>query len=314
MPIRNEADFIERSLGAVLGQDYPRHRYEILIADGMSTDNTLSIIQQLDEQDQVRIIPNEGIIQAIGMNNAIRIAQGQIIIRVDGHTIIAPDYIRSCVQTLQETGAANVGGGMYPQGITPMGQAIALAGRSRFAVPSAFHVSNRPAYTDTVYMGAWQRNALEAVNGFDESLAINEDYELNYRIRQQGGRIYFSPAIRSEYYGRQTLRALARQYFRYGRYKIRVLKQHPRSVRPRQVVAPAFVAALIFGGLLAPWVRLIRWLWLLIILTYTSLNIAVSWQLARRHQGEHRTRLPLVFLTIHMAWGIGFWVGLFDSR
>ncbi|RMF52103.1 MAG: glycosyltransferase family 2 protein [Chloroflexota bacterium] len=310
MPVYNEEAFIARSLGAVLAQDYPSERLEVIVADGMSQDATRQIIQSLPGAERVRILDNPQRLQAAGMNMALAHAKGEIIVRVDGHTIIAPDYVRNCVRALQTTEAWNVGGGMHPVGQTPMGKAIAAAGRSAFAVPTAFHVSDRPCYTDTVYMGAWWRWALERVGGYDPSFAINEDYELNYRLRAAGGRIYFSPAIRSEYYCRQSLAALWRQYYRYGIGRVQTLRKHPRSLRLRQVVAPLFVAGVFGGAALAPFNALLRALWLLGLALYAATNVFFSWRTARRYGMAHLPRLPLVFLTIHIAWGLGFWRGL----
>lgn len=306
MPIRNEAAFIERSLGAILAQDYPPDRMEILIADGRSDDNTLEIIRRIDTAGRVRVIDNPGIIQAIGLNHLIEQAQGEYLIRVDGHTIIAPDYVRECVRLLQETGAANVGGPMHPVGESRMGRAIAAAGRSPFAVPSAFHVSNRAQDTDTVYMGAWPRAVLISQGGY-KPMRANEDYELNVRIRQAGGRIYFSPTIKSLYYGRQTLPALWKQYYRYGRSKVNTLRLHPRSLRPRQIVAPLFVAGLVLGPLVSLLIPVLGVVYLVTLAAYAVVNLAFSVLQARQHGWDLLPLLPLVFVTIHLSWGLGFW-------
>jgi succinoglycan biosynthesis protein ExoA len=310
MPVRNEAAFIALSLNAVLHQDYPRQRMEILLADGASEDDTLAIVRSLPGAARVRIIHNPRRTQAAGMNEALRQARGDVIVRVDGHTVIAPDYIRQCVIALDETGAHNVGGAMLPVGVTPQGKAIAAATTSAFAVPTAFHTDRTGRFTDTVYMGAWPRQALERAGGFDERLTANEDYELNYRIRQSGGRIYLAPAIRSHYFGRQTLPALARQYFRYGRAKTATLRKAPASLRPRQLVAPAFVGVLIGGAPLSLVISLALVVWLGILLAYLTLNLGFSAHVARRAGFHVFWRLPAIFATIHVAWGLGFWVGL----
>jgi succinoglycan biosynthesis protein ExoA len=311
MPVRNEAQCIALSLNAVLHQDYPAGRMEILVADGDSDDGTLEIIQSLPGAERVRLVPNPQRIQSAGMNAALHQSHGDIIIRVDGHTIIAPDYVRQCVRALRETGAYNVGGSMVPVGVTDQGKAIAAACKSAFAVPTAFHMSHiEGRYTDTVYMGAWPRWALERVGAFDERLRINEDYELNYRLRQAGGAIYLTPAIRSHYVGRQTLGALARQYFRYGQGKTRTLRKSPGSLRPRQLVAPAFVGV-VAGGLPFSWIsRAMLVLWLVTVFGYLVLNLAYSLRVARRTGFHLFWWLPLVFATIHLSWGTGFWCGL----
>jgi GT2 family glycosyltransferase len=240
-------------------------------------------------------------------------ARGEYVIRVDGHTVIAPDYVRCCVEALQATGAHNVGGPMDPVGLTPMGKAIAAAGKSPFAVPSAFHVSQKAQYTDTVYMGAWPRQVLDSVGYYDSGYAINEDYELNVRIRQAGGQIYLSPDIKCAYYGRQTLGALAKQYYRYGKGKVATLRKHPGSLKIRHLVAPVFVAGLVVGALLSlvfPWARA---LWLSGILAYLAMALLFSYRIAAKTDRSLLARLPLVFAAMHLTWGAGFWVGLAQS-
>lgn len=308
MPVYHEATFIERTLGAVLSQDYPADRLEALVVDGGSTDATRALVTAIASADpRVHLLDNPGRIQARAMNVALDHAQGEIIVRVDGHTVIAPDYVRRCVDHLAATGAHNVGGPQRFEGTTPLGRAIAAAYRSPFSVPSRFTVSDHAEYVDTVYLGAWPREVFAQVGRFDEALAVNEDYELNYRIRRAGGRIYLAPDIRSRYYGRQTFGALWRQFARYGAWKCRVLAQHPRSTRPRHLVAPAFVAALIGGALLGAASRPARALWTSIIGLYLLANGLASLRQAARDGWALLLRLPLVFATMHLAWGSGFW-------
>ena len=308
MPVRNEEEFIERSLGAVLNQDYPHEQMEFLIADGLSNDNTLVIVKKMAGAEKIKIIQNHRRIQSAGLNEAIKEATGEIIIRIDAHTIVAPDYVRQCVLALQTSGAHNVGGPMDPCGLTPMGRAIAAAGKSAFAVPSVFHVSQKAQFTDTVYMGAWPKQVLVNVGMFNVNYDINEDYELNYRIRRAGGKIYFSPAIHSQYYGRQKLSELGRQYFRYGKSKIRTLREHPASLRLRQLVAPAFVVFVLSIIPLGAFdSALIKW-WLSSLMIYCLLDLYFSTRLGKAWRMIWR--MLFVFPTIHLAWGSGFWIGL----
>ncbi|MBN2303173.1 MAG: glycosyltransferase family 2 protein [Anaerolineae bacterium] len=308
MPVRNEAVFIRQSLGAVLVQDYPTERLEILVLDGLSTDNTVALIEFITAGDpRVSLLSNPGVIQVRGLNQGIQAARGDVIVRVDGHVVIAPDYVRQCVHYLQITGADNVGGPQRFAGITPMGRTIAAAYRSPFGVPSHFTISQQAGYTDTVYLGAWPRAVFDRVGLFDESLAVNEDYEFNYRIRKARGRIYFTPDIRSDYYGRQTLGPLWRQFAQYGHWKFTVLVKHPASVRPRHLVAPVFVAALVVGALLAPLNRRIGQMRRGLLLIYGAANSIASVRAAREHGWGVLVRLPAVFATMHLAWGGGFW-------
>ena len=304
MPIRNEALYIAHSLGAVLEQDYPQEQLEIIVVDGQSSDDTLARITEVPGANRVTVLSNFRQIQSAGMNCGIHIAQGEFIIRVDGHTVIARNYIRCCVERLIASGAANVGGCLNPTGVTVMGSAIAAASRSRFAIPSAFRISQSAQYVDTVYMGAWPRRIFAEVGLFDEQLAVNEDYELNYRICQSGGRILLAPEVCSTYYGQQKLRGLFAQNWRYGYWKPRVLRKHPASLRARQLAAPLLVAG-IGVGLIVGW-------WLVVLLSFYLLTNMVfsAWAAKYSHLKLNGWRLPLVFASIHLAWGLGFWFGI----
>lgn len=310
VPIRNEADCIAQCLAAIWAQDYPVDRMEILVVDGESDDGTRDVIQSLPEHERVRILDNPRRQQAFGMNVGIAAARGDYVVRIDGHTIIAPDYVRQCIVALQTTGAANVGGPMIPIGRTPVGKAIAIATRSRFGVPSAFHVSDRAQYVDTVYLGAWPRWVLEKAGGFDGRLVNNQDYELNVRIRKQGGKIYMTPAIRSHYTPRDTYKALIRQYYRYGVSKTYTLRLHPRSLRLRQTAPPLLVAGLALGLLLAPFFHWAAVALAILVGLYLAAVLVFSAVSLRHADRGVWWRLPLVFMSLHLAWGVGFWRGL----
>lgn len=314
MPIRNEAKFIERSLGAVLNQDYPPGYMEVLIADGMSDDGTRTQIATLSAKYPyipVIVLDNPGRIVPTGLNLALQRARGDVIVRVDGHTIIARDYVRQCVNALARSGAENVGGRMDAVASTPFGEAVALATSSPFGVGGArFHYANRDEWVDTVYLGAWPRRVFEQIGPFDEELVRNQDDELNYRLREKGGRIFLSNRIRSRYYNRTSLRSLWRQYFQYGLWKVRVMQKHPRQMRMRQFVPPAFVASLMSGALLAPFAALFVILWLVLLALYAAANGVASFLVARRNGWKYLMLLPLVFGVLHVSYGLGFLNGM----
>lgn len=310
LAVRNEAAYITRCLGAVLAQEWPADRMEVLVADGESTDGTADIIRAMPGSDRIQLLANPGRRTASGLNVAIARSSGEIIVRVDGHAVIAPDYISRCVATLAETNADCVGGRIDPVGLEPIGSAIAAAARTAFAVPGPYHVSQSARYTDTVYLGSWPTEVLAKTGGYDESLRANEDYELNYRIRRAGGSIYLSPTIRSTYYGRQNLRALARQYFWYGVGKVQMLRKHPTSAKVRHLVAPLFIAALLCALVSWYFVPALHVLWLVMLLFYALLNLGFSAVAFARGRSLVFLLTPLVYLTMHLAWGCGFWVGL----
>ena len=247
IPIRNEAQTIASTIDAVISQDYPASKIEILIADGNSVDDTRNIIYMKAQSDKrIHVIDNKRKIVPTGINAALAIALGEIIIRIDGHTIISPDYVRQCVETLHRTGADNVGGRMDAAGKTLFGQAVALATSSPFGVGGArFHYQEEEEWVDTVYMGAWPKRVFEQVGLFDEEMVRDQDDEFNYRLRENGGKIFLNPKIRSSYTNRSNPRALWKQYYQYGLYKVRVLQKHPRQMQLRQFVPLMFVLSVL---------------------------------------------------------------------
>jgi succinoglycan biosynthesis protein ExoA len=312
MAVRNESTFIVQSVSSILTQDYPRECMEVIIADGNSSDDTAGKIEALGESDhRIRLIHNPAGTIPQGLNSAISVARGNYIVRVDGHTILSPNYIQTCVETWWATGAECVGGNINPVGLTPMGRAIATAYRSRFCVPSRYKVNHYTGPTDMVYMGAWPREVFDKVR-FDERLHANQDYMLAYEIRKMGGTVYLAPQIHSLYYGRQTLKALWKQYFRYGRYKLIALSRAPESVKPRQLAAPSFVFALVVGGILSLFSKRIGWLWQMMLGVYGTMMGLATLKVLRQEvhdpaeQEAQLWRVPLVFLTVHLAWGLGF--------
>lgn len=308
MPVRNESKTIALSINSVLRQAYPPSRFELIVADGLSDDNTREIIGQLSGATRIQLLINHKRIQSAGMNRCIEASRGEIVIRVDGHTVIASDYIFECVKELLNGNTA-VGGSIYPVFHSKMGQGIALASRSFFSIPSAFRTSSKRQYVDTVYMGAWWRDVFDCVGMFDENFSSNEDYEMNYRIRAAGGKILFLPTLSSTYYGQETLRGLAMQYFRYGKSKPKTLFKHPASVRIRHLAAPALVTYMAFGILRSFQLQQAVEIWLLGLALYLLVAFLCSASLALQNSYSAVLRIMLVFPTIHIAWGFGFWYG-----
>lgn len=315
MPVRNEAEFIERSLGSVLGQDYPADRMEVIVADGMSDDGTRELVRAAAGRDgRVRLVDNEGRIAPTALNAALAGARGTIIVRVDGHTEIASDYVRQCVLELERTGADNVGGRMEAEGSGTVRRAIAAATGSPFGVGGArFHYSEAEEWVDTVYLGAWRRVTFDSLGLFDEELVRNQDDEFNYRLRAAGGRILLSPKIRSCYYGRSSLSSLARQYFQYGFWKVRVSQKHPRQMRLRQFVPPLFVLALLVAAAAAlafPSAPAARLPLAGLAALYLAADLVAAAVEARR-QKVNPVLLAFVYPILHLAYGSGFLAGLF---
>ena len=310
--IRNEENFIAQCLQSVVDQDYPQDRMEILVVDGRSEDRTPEIVAEFSSTYPIiKLLDNSKLSAPAGLNLGIREARGDIIVRVDGHCVLEADYVRQCVRYLRETGADNVGGLIRAVVEGYVEQVIALAINSFFGSGgSKFHYASEEQYVDTVYLGAFPRHVFDRVGYFDERLMRNQDYELNYRIRVVGGTIFLSPAIKSSYYGRSTLRDLWQQYFQYGFWKLEMIQMHPRSVRLRHSVAPLFVFSLLATGLLSFVYSAFLSLFLLIISSYVLASLLSSLKLARCRGWRYFPLLPVAFAVMHFGWGLGFLWGM----
>lgn len=322
IPVRDEAGSIADCLRAVQAQDYPADRLEVFVVDGGSRDGSREIVQRVTGDDsRFRCLENPGGLVPAALNLGLRAARGEVFLRIDAHTIVAPDYVRRCVERLRESGAENVGGPMSPAGATALGSSIAAAMHCRFGVgPARFRYAREVEEVDTVYLGAFPRALFERVGGFSDAMVRNQDYEMNYRIRRAGGRILVDPAIRSTYLVRPDLPSLGRQFGSYGYWKAQMLRRHPRSLRPRQLAAPALVAALFVAALVSlaalaggggpgqP--ELTRWLFPAVVALYVLTSLGVTCAVAARRGLRAALPLPAVFATMHLAWGGGFWLGL----
>jgi glycosyltransferase involved in cell wall biosynthesis len=315
IPMRNEEAYIADCLRSVIQNDYPADRYEILVVDGESKDASADVVAKFIRAmpDRVRLLKNPNRTQAHGLNLGIREARGQIIVRMDAHALYQPDYISICVDLLRRTGASNVGGIQYAQGRNLFTNAVADVVSSRFAAGDAKYryveTNGDGLEVDTVYLGAWWKRTLEEFGGFNVEMNANQDYELNHRLRRGGGKILLNSRLKTIYFVRGNLPKLARQYFRYGFYKIKTLTAHPDSLKLRQLVAPAFVLALL-GSLTGAVLGLPVAVTTFVPVLYICSSLAASCALASRKGWMRLPLYPLLFLTIHLSWGVGFWVSI----
>jgi len=313
MPVRNEAAFIKRSVDAVTSQGYPHDRTEILIADGRSQDGTREIIGSLQQRyTNVKLIDNPGKIVAVGLNAALREAKGEIIVRVDGHCEVAPDYLSQCVRHIVNDGVDAVGGPVETIGQSLTARAIAGAMSSRFGVGgSAFRMVNSSTqFTDTVAFPAYRRSLIDRAGPFDEELVRNQDDEYNYRLRKLGVKILLAADIRSRYYSRATFARLGSQYFQYGYWKVRVMQKHPRQMQPRQFAPLLLVIGLLAGLLMTPIFPTARYFTALIVGLYALGLSAASIISARKSNWQLLPLLPVAFAILHLTYGLGFLFGL----
>ncbi len=325
IPCYNERDTIHKLLEAIYAQTFPRPDLEVVIADGMSTDGTRAQITSFSNaHPDLHIAVAENLARSIpaSLNCALREAQGEIIVRLDAHSMPYPDYVERSVADLQAGLGENVGGTweIQPGARTWVAQSIAVAASHPLGVGDAlYRHSDKAALVDTVPFGAFKRELLALIGFFDETLLTNEDYEFNARIRKSGGKIWLDPSIRSVYFARPTLAKLARQYARYGFWKWRMLRRYPETLRWRQALPPLFVLSLIIGAILAIFLPVFRILLGAEIFIYLIALVAVGVQSAIRQKKAHLLiGLPLAIATMHFTWGAGFlWSmikGIFTDR
>lgn len=305
MPILNEERHLEEAVAAVLGQDYDGP-IELVLALGPSRDHTDDIAARLEqEHPQVRTVRNPSGRTPEALNAAIAaLGDVDVVVRVDGHGVLDRDYVRTAVELLEETGAANVGGLMDAEGVTSFERGVAAAMTSRLGVgASRFHTGGDAGPADTVYLGVFRREWLTRMGGYDPRFTRAQDWELNHRIRRAGGLVWFSPRLRVAYRPRPTLGALARQYRDYGRWRRVVARTHEGTINARYLAPPVAllgVAVGLVGGF-------VWWpLWLapaayLALTTVGGLTVRDP-----RLRPRDRLWLPVILPTMHLSWGWGF--------
>lgn len=297
---------------SILAQDH-RGEIELVIAESVDPAGTAARFPK------ARVIRNPEGSAAAGLNRAVAASRNPVVVRCDAGSTLPPDYISTAAATLARTGAANTGGRQAPVGTTAFERAVALAMTSRLGAGGArYRVGGKSGPVDTVYLGVFRRDALEAAGGFDESLERNQDYELNWRLRERGEKVWFDARLAAGYRPRGSPAALARQYFDYGYWKRIVLRRHPASLRPRQLAAPLLVFVLAASGLAAACAGTLAAAGAngaatalgaaaaapagyAVLLAAGAAGIGF----ARRAPVE-ALLLPAVLATMHLAWGAGF--------
>ncbi|KAA0284873.1 MAG: glycosyltransferase family 2 protein [Chloroflexi bacterium] len=318
IPCYNEQATIRKLLEALRLQTYPLDKMEVVISDGLSTDETLDVIGSFQKQHtdlSVRVVENKARSIPSGVNQAIRESRGEIIVRLDAHSMPIPEYVERCVAAHQSGKGNNVGGvwEIRPGTETWIAESISFAAAHPLGVGDAMYRLNAKAgAVDTVPFGSFRRELIQRIGAFDETLLANEDYEFNTRVRESGGVVWLDPSIRSVYFSRDTIGRLAAQYWRYGFWKFRMLKRYPHTLRWRQALPPAFVFVLIALIVLSLWFATARLLFVFqfsiyfLILGLAGLRLAI-----KTRKGFHLWGLPLAIATMHMTWGAGFlWSGI----
>jgi succinoglycan biosynthesis protein ExoA len=309
IPARNEEEFIGQCLASVVGQTHAR--LQIIVVDGASEDRTAALVEEWARRDsRIELLHNPEALIPVSLNLALGAARGRWFVRVDAHATVPSEYVASAVEHLATGSWGGVGGRKDGVGRTPAGRAVAAAMASRFGVGnSAYHYAEEPRTVEHVPFGAYPVELVRELGGWDDRLAVNQDFEFDHRVRRAGYELLLDPAMVIDWHCRQTIGGLFRQYYRYGRGKVAVARLHPDSVRLRHLAAPVLVGswvvaivAFLLGHRRAPAVMVGPYVAaLLAASTSTALKVR-DWQAS--------ARLPLAFLAMHSGWGLGFWRGL----
>ena len=302
LPILNEEADLGNCISAILQQDYAGE-IEIILALGPSKDNTNQIARDLAAADKrIKLVNNPTGQTAKGLNLAIAESSFEIICRIDGHSEISNSYLKTAISIMQEKGAVNVGGLMHADSQSGLQRTIAQAMRSKLGVgASKFHTGGKAGPSDTVYLGTFKKSAILAAGGFDERYIRAQDWELNHRMRAQGGLIWFDPRLVVTYRPRKSLSKLAKQYFQYGRWRRVISRQHPKTTNFRYLAPPV---ALVINLLSVVFGVLVSKVFYLPVLIYMTLLIIGGLIIGRKT--SDKLLMSIVFATMHLSWGAGF--------
>ena len=315
MVVYNEEDFIDKAIDSILKQDIGNYDLEIIIVDGNSTDKTRDIVKNLiKENPLIHFIDNPDRIVPIGFNRALSICKGSIIIRLDGHAAMKSNYVNQCLKALENTGADCVGGPIVNSSDGIIGKSINIAQSSKFGVGGVLFRKKikKGQYVDTLAFGAYNRDVFKKLGGYDEELIRNQDDEFNFRLIQSGGRIWLDPSIQSIYYPRTSLARLFNQYFQYGFFKVRVIQKRRGLASYRHAIPLIFILSL-FGSYFYYLLYKIEIPLMIIVISYISLSLLESLNQLIRNLNNwiSISILPIVFSTMHFAYGFGSFLGLF---
>jgi succinoglycan biosynthesis protein ExoA len=314
VPCRNERAHLEAFCTSLRVQQLPEGwTMEVLVADGDSDDGSRAWLHENAGRFGLQVVENPQRIVSTGLNRALAVSRGEVIVRMDVHTAYASDYIAQCLAALQASGADNVGGPWRAQGDGGLSSAIAAAFQSRWLAGGArSRQVEYSGWVDTVYLGCWPRATFERFGDFDETLVRNQDDEHNLRITRGGGRIWQSADIRSAYRPRNSLAALWRQYQQYGYWKPFVIRKHGGAASWRHWLPGGLVLCLALSAVLAlmggPW-----WMAALLPGLYLAVVLGASLAIAAQTRWAHGPWLPLVIPTCHLGYGLGFLLGAFDA-
>lgn len=320
MPVLNEARYVEAAIATVLSQNYPGAK-EVILALGPSTDGTTELVESIAATDtRIRVVHNPATDIPVGLNLAIRASSHPIIVRVDAHSELKPDYTSLAVATLERTGAANVGGIMLARGKRPFQSAAARGYNSRFGLGGArYHGGGSEGEAESAYLGVFRREVLDEVGYFDESLKRGEDWELNLRIRAAGHTVWFDPQLTVTYWPRESWGKLGRQFLATGIWRGELVRRYKGRNPWRFFIPPMLVGSIIgsvvlFALQISPivngWWTIAFSFFYLGPISYVVLVLWLAFVADRAPTWRERVSFVIVLPTMHIMWGIGFIIGL----
>lgn len=314
IPCMNEENYIKQCIDSFLNQSYPKDLVEIIVADGMSTDNTRNIIKEMSlEHRNIILIDNEKLSAPAGMNLGIKRSKSDIIIIFGAHAYADKDFIKENILALENKEVGCSGGVITTINDSLKGEAIAEAMSCPFGVGNAlFRYAEKEAVVDTVGFGAYDRKFITDIGLFDEDLVRNQDDELNFRVQKSGKKVILNPKIKSTYYSRGDFKKLWRQYYQYGFWKVRVIQKHKRPASIRHLIPLMFVIFLLFGGVASIFSKFITIGYILIILLYLIIDLIVSLKICKKKSIKQFPYLFITFPILHISYGIGFILGIFN--
>lgn len=312
--LRNEEKYIEKCFHSLLDQDYPEDRYEIIIVDGLSEDNSIKIAKtvenSMNKKTEVRYFENPKKTLASGWNMAIKKAKGEYVVRIDAHGYASENFISNSVRVHKEVqDAVCVGGTLNTECTTKMGERIAMVLSSPFGVGnSKFRYSKKAGYVDTVAFGLYKKDMFNQVGYFDEGLKRNQDNDMHRRIKEWGGKFYLDPSINSTYISRDSVKGMIKQGFGNGKWNMHVLSKDLKSLSLRHLVPLVFVTGIVVLTILGFWVNQ---LWILLMyLIALHLIIGVIAGAKKSKRISDILLMPLLFLGLHLAYGMGSFLNL----
>jgi glycosyltransferase involved in cell wall biosynthesis len=314
IPCRNEENFIGKCIDSFMQQSYPRELITVVIADGMSTDNTRSVINEYKSKyGNIILVDNLELTAPKGMNLGIRATDSDIVIIFGAHSFAHEDFILENVKGLESEEIGCCGGPIETINDSDKGAAIGLAMSCPFGVGNAlFRYADKETFVDTVAFGAYRREVLEEIGLFDEELTRNQDDELNLRVLNANKKILLTPKVKSTYYGRASFGKLWKQYFQYGFWKVRVIQKHKKPAAIRHLIPLLFVLYLMIGGGLSIFFKPIRIIFLFVLGLYILLDIYYAVKLSLGKKAKYVPYIIITFLLLHVSYGLGFIIGIWN--